>query len=97
MSVYLITDLDVHDSEVFAEYQARFPSIIERHGGRYLVRGGEVRVMSGEWDLHRVIIFEFPDHDAVRKTFNDPEYQPLIAIRERSARSKAFIVDGVDS
>ena len=97
MSVYLITDLDIHDSEVFAEYQARFPSIIERHGGRYLVRGGEVRVMSGEWNLHRVIIFEFPDHEALRATFNDPEYQPLIAIRERSARSKAFMVDGVDS
>ncbi len=54
MSVYLITDLDIHDSEVFAEYQERFPAIIDRHGGRYLVRGGEVRVMSGEWDLHRV-------------------------------------------
>ena len=95
MSVYLITDLDIHDSEVFAEYQARFPSIIERHGGRYLVRGGEVRVTSGEWDLHRVIIFEFPDHEALRATFNDPEYQPLIAIRERSVRSRTFIVDGV--
>ena len=96
MSVYLITDLDIHDPELFAEYQARFPSIIERHGGRYLVRGGEVRVMTGEWNLHRVIILEFPDHEAVRATFNDPEYQPVIAIRERSARSKAFMVDGVD-
>jgi len=33
----------------------------------------------------------------VRATFNDPEYQPMIAIRERSAYSKAFMVDGVDS
>ena len=51
--------------------------------------------MSGEWDLHRVIIFEFPDHEAVRATFSDPEYLPMIAIRERSAHSKAFMVDGV--
>ena len=97
MSVYLITDLEIFDPEVFAEYQARFPSIIERHGGRYLVRGGEVRVVSGQWDLHRVIVFEFADHEAVRATFADPEYQPLIAIRERSARSKSFMVDGVES
>ena len=96
MSVYVITDLEIHDPELFAEYQATFPSIIERHGGRYLVRGGEVRVMSGDWDLHRIIIFEFPDREAVRATFNDPDYQPMIAIRERSAHSKAFMVDGVD-
>ena len=44
----MITDLEIHDTEVFAEYQARFPSIIERHGGRYLVRGGDVRVISGQ-------------------------------------------------
>ena len=95
MAVYLISDLDVFDAEVFAEYQQGFPEILARHGGRYLVRGGETRVMSGDWDLHRLVIFEFPDHEALQATFADPDYAPLAAARERSARSKAFVVDGI--
>ena len=95
MSLYLITDLDIFDAETFAEYQRAFPAIVERHGGRYLVRGGDWRVLSGEWDLHRIVVFEFPNHEAMRATFDDPEYQPMVAIRERSARSKSFVVEGV--
>jgi uncharacterized protein (DUF1330 family) len=97
VSVYLITDLDIFDAKLFAEYQRAFPAIVERHSGRYLVRGGEWRVLSGDWDLHRVVVFEFPDQEAMRATFDDPEYQPMIAIRERSARSKSFVVEGVSA
>lgn len=95
MTTYVVTDLDVFDPDVFAEYQRRFPAILERHGGRYLVRGGEVTT-NDDWGLHRVVIFEFPDRDAIRATFSDPEYAPLVPIRERSARARTFMVDGWD-
>ena len=51
--------------------------------------------MSGDWDLHRLVIFEFPDQEALQATFADPDYAPLAMARERSARSKAFVVDGI--
>ncbi|MFV0260448.1 MAG: DUF1330 domain-containing protein [Acidimicrobiales bacterium] len=52
--------------------------------------------MTTYWDLHRVVVFEFPDREAIKATFSDPDYAALIPIRERSARSRMFIVDGWD-
>lgn len=92
----MVWDLELLDPADFAEYQRAFPAILERHGGTYVVRGGPVTVFSGEWDLHRLIMLEFPDRAALDATFADPDYLPLIPIRERSTRSRSFIVDGWD-
>jgi len=45
MSAYMIVDLNVHDAERFQDYRKRVPSLIEKHGGEYLVRGGGFEVM----------------------------------------------------
>ncbi|MCC6433882.1 MAG: DUF1330 domain-containing protein [Acidimicrobiales bacterium] len=97
MAVYLIIDLDVSDPERFAEYQAAFPVIAARHGGRYLVRGGELSV-NGDWgaDPKRLVMIEFPDRAAAAATFADPDYQPLIPIRNASSKGRSILVDGVD-
>src|SRR5688572_30159167 len=97
MPVYLLIDLDVFDPETFSRYQAAFPPIAARHGGRYLVRGGDF-VVSGDWgpEAHRLVMLEFPDREALAATMADPDYQPLIPIREASARMRSIVVDGVD-
>jgi uncharacterized protein (DUF1330 family) len=50
MSVYMIIDSTVNDREKYAQYIDQFsPSpIIAKHGGRYHVRGGEIRSY-GTW------------------------------------------------
>jgi uncharacterized protein (DUF1330 family) len=96
MPVYLLLDLDIFDPETFARYQAAFPPIAARHGGRYVVRGGDF-VVSGDWgpQPRRLVMLEFPDREAIGATMADPEYQPLIPIRESSARMRSIVVDGV--
>ena len=42
MAAYLIAQISIHDLDTFKKYQAEVPATIERHGGKYLVRGGEV-------------------------------------------------------
>ena len=95
MSIYVILDVDIHDSEQYLEYQKQVPPIIKKHGGRYLVRGGNVVAM-GEWKPERIVIFEFPSFEALQTFINCPEYQPVKRLRDESTTSRIIAVEGCD-
>jgi uncharacterized protein (DUF1330 family) len=60
MATYMIADVEITDPELFREYQRRGPATYEQSVGRYLVRGGAVDVLEGDWRPRRLIIVEFP-------------------------------------
>lgn len=96
MAVYVILDIDIHDPQRYEEYQAKVPALIEKYGGRYIVRGGAHQVVAGDWHPKRVVVFEWPNREAWAEFQNSPEYQPLKQIREESTTLRALvIVDGV--
>jgi len=95
MSTYLVVDLDVHDPETFGAYRARVGDFVARHGGDYLARGGDTEVHEGDFVPHRIIIFRFPDREAIHRFYADQEYQQLAKIRHASAHTIAFSVDGL--
>ena len=95
MSVYLIVQLEITDPEGFAEYREQVSPQIAKHGGRYVVRGAEVENLEGEWDPGRLVILEFPTREDADRFYNAEEYQPLLALRERTANSIVTIVEGV--
>jgi len=39
MHGYIIVDVNIKDMEGVMEYASRIPELIEKHGGRYLVKG----------------------------------------------------------
>lgn len=96
MSAYLFIDLDVHDNQGFQRYRDAVPAFIAKHGGEYLARGGEFEVHEGDWQPHRIVLFRFPNREAIRSFFADPEYAALKELRVQSARTIAVSVDGID-
>ena len=69
MPGYLIANVkNVHDPERFAEYSSQTPALSASHGGRYLVRGGEVDPVEVSGPIGRVVVIEFPTFDAARRT-----------------------------
>jgi uncharacterized protein (DUF1330 family) len=95
MAAYLIADVEVRDAQAYEEYRQRVPPVIALYGGRYLVRGGAVQRLEGDAMTHRVIVLEFADMARLRAFYGSSEYQRLIPIRQKAARSKLFAVDGV--
>ncbi len=82
MSYYLIVDVRVDDPEEYKKYMVKAKSAGERHGGEYLVRGGEFQVFEGEYfKPRRLVVLRFPDKQAARAFYDDPEYQQARAIR----------------
>lgn len=95
MAAYVIADILVTDPSGFAEYQQKVPATIAAHGGRYLVRGGAVEVMEGDWAPNRCVVLEFPDMARLKQWYASPAYRPLIAIRERTTKSNLVFVEGI--
>ncbi|MEX2525764.1 MAG: DUF1330 domain-containing protein [Gammaproteobacteria bacterium] len=95
MSVYLIVNSNVKDMDAIKEYREKVPELVKKHGGEYLVRGGEFEVLEGDWQPTRIVMFRFPDRDSVHALFNDPEYLPMKALRQKHADTQIVMVDGL--
>ncbi len=96
MTAYVIGLVELANLDQWQpEYRNAVTPLIEKYGGRYLVRGGEITTLEGDWDIHRVVILEFPSADHAKKFFASEEYAPVAEIRHRAADSKTFMVEGV--
>ena len=95
MPAYLIADVDVTDPVGYADYTRDIVATVQAHGGRYLARGGRSAVLEGDWTPRRLVLIEFPSAEALRAWYESPEYAPLIALRQRTARARLIAVEGV--
>ena len=94
MAVYMVVEIEVKDSELYAQYVDRVWPVVKAHGGRYLVRGGQVTPLGGGWDPGRVVIIHFESLGQLRGCFASPAYRALAPLREAATDSRAFAVEG---
>ncbi len=90
---YIIAHIKVTDSEGYPEYIRRDTPILERLGARFIVRGGQHRVVEGDSGDRHVVI-EFPSYEEALSAYNDPEYQEVAEIRRRCAESTVIVIEG---
>ncbi len=95
MAVYLIVNIAIKDAAGYDAYKAGVPAIIRKHGGEYLARGGATEVLEGDVVPERIVLLKFPDIPAVKAFLSDPEYEPLKAIRQRTASTQMVAVEGI--
>lgn len=95
MKAYAIAHLrDVDFNDQIAEYLRRIDATLEPHGGRFLVHGGRVHPLEGEFDA-AIVVLEFPDIDAAHAWYRSPGYQAILPLRTDNSRGVAFLVEGV--
>ncbi len=94
MPAYLYGNIEITDPALYEEYRRDVPAVIAAHGGRYLVRGGAVKVLEGSGEPQRQVILEFPDMAQLEAFYHSPEYQRLVAIRQRAASGTLFAIEG---
>lgn len=94
MPAYIIVNIEVTDREGFERYREAVPPLIAKHGGRYLVRGGDLHVMEGAPGWKRLVVLEFPSLAAARAFYGSADYAPLLALRLATTRSEMVMVEG---
>ncbi len=95
MPAYFIVDVEVTDPAGFEEYRQLVPGTVQKYGGRFLVRGGAVESLEGDWQPKRVVVLEFPSLEQAKRWYNSEDYRDPKARRFKTAKSKLILVEGV--
>jgi uncharacterized protein (DUF1330 family) len=92
---YVIANVVVNDPVRYEDYRRLVLPAIEKFGGRFIVRGGAVEPLEGDWRPGRLVIVEFPGVEQARAWWHSPEYAEAKAIRQASSTGTLLIVEGV--
>ena len=96
MPAYVINDMEVINPALLEDYKKLSAPTVKQFGGRFLVRGGRVLPLEGEWNPQRIVIIEFPTLEQAKSWAASAEYAPAKLLRQRASKSKLIVVEGVD-
>jgi uncharacterized protein (DUF1330 family) len=95
MPAYIIVETDIHDPAQYERYKAASPGAVAAGGGTFIVRGGELAVLEGDWHPSRLVVLEFPNLEAAKRWYESETYQDAKKLREGAARLRMVAVEGV--
>lgn len=94
MPTLVIVDIHVTDPDTYEKYKSLASASIARHGGRYVVRGGDTATLEGQWKPGRLVVLEFPSRERAEAWWRSPEYSEARQVRLASASAEMVLVDG---
>lgn len=94
MPAYWIARVDVTDADSYGRYAALAGPAIAAHGGEFLARGGETRVMEGTARARNVVI-RFPDMETAEACYRSPAYQEAVSHANGASVRDLILVAGV--
>ena len=95
MSAYVIVEVSIQNHSEYEEYKKLTPAAIAAFNGRFVVRGGQTTTLEGDWNPERIVILEFPTIQRANEWCNSELYNKAKEIRQRAAKTKMIIVEGV--
>ena len=90
---YWVAHVDVRDPEGYKGYVTAARAAFEKHGAKFLARGGTFEGLEGKTCARNVII-EFPSLKAAHDCYHSAEYQAAKAIRQQFADAEMVLVEG---
>jgi uncharacterized protein (DUF1330 family) len=96
MPAYVIVETDITEPERYEQYKAASPTAVAAGGGRFIVRGGELLVLEGDWLPPRLVMLEFEDLAAAKRWYESEIYQKAKKLREGAAHLRVVAVQGID-
>ena len=61
----------------------------------YIIRGGETKVLEGNWEYPRTVVIKFPSYEKALEWYNSDEYKPIKQIRLKNSIGNGIIIKGV--
>lgn len=95
MVAYVISDVEPRDSGLIERYRTLAQASIVRYGGRYIVRGGAIEAVEGDWAPKHIVIIEFPDMDRAHQWYRSEAYAEALTVAELALSRRLIFVEGV--
>jgi uncharacterized protein (DUF1330 family) len=97
-AAYLIVESSISDPEKFKAYMAAAPAVVKQFAGEYLVRGGRMAVLEGDWAPPRLTVLRYPSFEAAQAMYDSPAYRTVRELRVgATACFNMVLVEGVDA
>ena len=97
-AAYLIVESNVTDPEGFKRYMAAAPEAVEAFAGEYLVRGGRIEVLEGDWQPPRMTVLRYPSFEQAKAMYDSPAYVHARSLRAgTTACFNMVLVEGVEA
>ena len=93
---YWIAHVRVTDPERYKDYVAANAKAFEKYNAKFLVRGGESEVRSGEHAYDRHVVLEFESYDVAKACYDSPEYKAATVIRNEASDGYVVVIKGYD-
>ena len=94
MKAYVLGLLYMDNWEWYEKYYPATVKLISDHGGKYLASGVKPDMREGTEQPSAYVLLEFPDLTSAHNWYEDPQYKPLIDLRNTGGRSEIFIIPG---
>ncbi len=91
-----IAEVDVTDPTTMQKYGEKVPETLAPFNHHYLVRGSKIQALEGEPLKGGIVVISFDSAEKAREWYDSPAYESIRPIRQSSAKSRIFIVEGVD-
>ncbi|TDC66391.1 DUF1330 domain-containing protein [Micromonospora sp. KC207] len=78
------------------KYMERIQATLAPFGGRFIVHGGTIDVLEGNWPGD-VVIIEFPDMTKARSWYHSSIYQEIKPLRTNHLAGEVILVEGVEA
>ena len=91
---YWIAHPTITDKEKFmADYASKVGEVVEKFGGKFLIRGGVVSYGEGEAASIDVVV-EFPSRERAMACNDSPEYKAIVGGRTGNSTGMFIVVAG---
>ena len=94
MPAYVVVQVEVEDPVRYEDYKKMVPPSLEPFGGKFLVRGGQVENLEGEWAPKRLVVVEFPSLAQAKAWWRSEEYAEAKALRQATAKTDMIVAVG---
>ena len=93
---YAIGMLTLQNKDWLKDYGPKTAEIIKRHGGRYLISGFPPEALEGAaYPANVLVVVEFPSLEKAEAWYQDPDYKPLIKLRQSGSSLNLYLMEGV--
>ncbi len=95
MAAYMIFDVDVTDPVTWEEYHKLAEESLAPYKWKFLVFGGTVETLEGDWKPKTLVMLEFESMEQAQQWVNSPAYTRAKEIRPRAVSTNVILVEGV--
>ena len=97
MPAYIVVDTVIKNEAEMEQYKLRAKPIVEKFGGQYLARGGQLVVKEHKlWSPTRIVLLRFDSVKQAEDFYESVEYQELLPVSRKAADRTFLIVEGIE-